>query len=80
MKSMMMSIMVMVCVLLVLHEEMSVEAGKLQRIGKKIQKAFDECCKKIKCFIPDQCEVYVLSADKCKCLRFGDKKVQKVMH
>ena len=47
MKSMMMSIMVMVCVLLVLHEEMSVEAGKLQRIGKKIRKAFDECCKKL---------------------------------
>ena len=39
MKSMMMSIMVMVCVLLVLHEEMSVEAGKLQRIGKKIKKS-----------------------------------------
>ena len=75
MKSNMISFIVTLCVLLAFHEEMIVDAGRLNKI-KNIMKPYDKdmkklhkCCAKIKCFRPDQCIATSLSRMKCRCIK-----------
>ena len=49
MKTNIVTIMAMVCVMLTFHEEMSVEAGLTKRLLIVLQKNFQKCCRKIKC-------------------------------
>ena len=59
------SIMV-VCVLLVFHEEISVEAGIAKSL-RKFTKRLDKCCKEIKCYPPNICEATSLIPLDCMC-------------
>ena len=49
MKTKMLTIMVMICVMFTFHVEMSVEAALTKRLLIVLQKNFQKCCRKIKC-------------------------------
>ena len=66
MKTKMMLIMVTFCVLVVFHENMSVEAG-VTKVMRKYRKEYVKCCKAIKCLPPKICEVTSVTPFKCKC-------------
>ena len=74
MKAKMMSIMVMFCILIAIHEEMSVEAGLAKGL-KKLAKKLEKCCAKFKCRFPDTCVFTSLKPVECVCNKHG--KVNK---
>ena len=74
MKTKMVTIVVALCVVLGVLEEMRVEAISLKLLWTAFQK-LGKCCIKIKCLPPDMC-VATKSFKSCKCFQH-DSKAQK---